>query len=129
MKGRAMGKPNEGNTEVLRKYETALPVPLSPETRLAKSIEMSGYIMRVDETDADLRDYRGRIREEQASLQGKISLLAHQVNTGTEEQDIECEDVADWVNNEVCTYRVDTGEMIETRSMTQNERQKTLSIV
>jgi len=117
---------SEDQREVMRSYEAILPVELSKEELLVKSKVMSECITRIDEIDHDLRDYRARIREEQHELQSKISALAYCIRTGTEDREVECQDLADWKTGKVVTLRLDTDEEIEVREMTQNERQRSL---
>jgi hypothetical protein len=66
-----------------------------------------------------MADLKGRLKDAQA----KVKLMAEKIRTGSEVRLVECRLEKDYLANAVRTYRTDTGELVEERPMTAEERQ------
>ncbi|MBW1937119.1 MAG: hypothetical protein JRI84_16565, partial [Deltaproteobacteria bacterium] len=56
----------------------------------------------------------------------KLKLLAQKIRQGSEMRLVKCRVEQDFLTNSVKTYRLDTGELVEERAMTAEERQMML---
>jgi len=63
-------------------------------------------------------DYKAKINEQSAII-GKLSPRIH---SGIETRDVECEDVKNWTKGTVVVTRLDTGEIVESRPMREDEK-------
>lgn len=119
--------------EVLGTVEMKLRVPLTPAEVAARSSELADRVgalrelRRVHERaeeDAKLAKKARAAAEDDA--QGHIEDLSHDVRTKSEMRPVECEEIVDWNKRLVEISRVDTGEVVSTRSITDSDRQQTL---
>ena len=72
-------------------------------------------------------------KAQDADINGKIKLaneitrkLSHIITMKTEDRDVECDVVKDYKANTVTTFRSDTGEQVDQRPMSAEERQEEL---
>jgi hypothetical protein len=72
-----------------------------------------------DDFDSVKADYKGKIAE-QAAI---ISKLSPRVHSGIETRDVECTEVKNWTKATVQVKRNDTGEIVESRPMREDEKQ------
>jgi hypothetical protein len=71
------------------------------------------------EFDSVKADYKSKIGEQTAII-GKLSPRIH---SGIETRDVECEEVRNWTKGTVTVTRLDTGEVVESRPMREDEKQ------
>jgi len=71
------------------------------------------------EFDSVKADYKSKIGEQTAII-GKLSPRIH---SGIETRDVECEEVRNWTKGTVTVTRMDTGEVVESRPMREDEKQ------
>lgn len=111
----------------MREKETRnLPVELTDEEFIAKSKELSKKNKELETTEEEKKktaaDFSARIK----TIEGEIKQLAQIVNTSTEYREVEIYERKDYERSVVNCYRRDTGEYVESRPMTRQERQKEL---
>ncbi len=71
------------------------------------------------EFDSVKADYKSKIGEQTAII-GKLSPRIH---SGIETRDVECEEVRNWTKGTATVTRMDTGEVVESRPMREDEKQ------
>ena len=64
------------------------------------------------------KDYKARL-DEQASI---VSKLSPRIHSGIETRDVECEEIKNWTKGTVVVTRLDTGEIVESRPMREDEK-------
>lgn len=77
-----------------------------------------------DEFDGVKADFKSRLERCEAE-QNRLSVL---LNNGYELRDVECEVISDFKSGQISVVRLDTGEEVEVRPMTEEERQRDLPI-
>ena len=70
------------------------------------------------------KDYASKVSEQDAII-GKLSPRVH---SGIETRDVECEEIKNWTAATVTITRLDTGEVIESRPMREDEKEMQLSV-
>lgn len=100
-----------------------LPVPLSQSELLVKAEELARKVRAAadieDEKKAANSDFKTRLEE----LDMAINELSEIVATKSEQRQVECALYENYGSATMELVRVDTGELIETRPMTEAERQ------
>jgi hypothetical protein len=106
-----------------------LPVKLTDEELRAKGDEIANQVIELIENEDDKKncaaDYTRRIK----AIRQKIAALSGEVSSGTELRDVRCEERPDYEANLMLTFRLDTGEIIERRVLTHDERQQKMVLV
>lgn len=114
---------------VTRMVTKALPVKLSEQ-------EVTQYGRDMDRAHADRNrienefdsvkaEYKGKISEQEAI----IEKLSPRIHSGIETRDVECSEVKNWTKATVTVTRTDTGEVIESRPMREDEKQMQIDVV
>lgn len=75
-----------------------------------------------EKMNAEILPRRKRIKE----LEGEIETLRSQIEKGTEDREVLCEVVKDFAHLKVLVRRRDSGEVVEDRTMTEEDRQEDL---
>ena len=78
------------------------------------------------ETEDKLKAVSTQIKSEINALDAIMGGLAEKIRSGYEMRDVECEIERDFKNARITITRLDTGEIVESRAMTPEERQKKL---
>lgn len=105
-----------------------LPCPLSEQEQLElarRTAQVEQELMAVDE------EYRRLKAEKYAELKAKsveFSECLAKMRAGAEDREVECEERYDYGNGTVYVVRLDTLDVVETRSMTPQERQQKLDL-
>ena len=86
--------------------------------------EVSNLQQIEDAKKAVMSDYKSQID----GLQAKINNAATKINNGYEIRSTECEIIPDWDEKIWQTTRIDTGEIIKTREMTNSDLQMDMDI-
>lgn len=111
-----------------RVFTKSLKVQLEPEEIAKRAIGMAGQHAElarvVDEKDETAKHFKATI----ARIESEINEQAVAVNSGFVYQDVECEEHEDWDSKRVYQVRIDTGEEIWERPMTEEERQRPLDL-
>lgn len=91
--------------------------------------EMAEAVSRLDNLEEELQEVRAGFKEKMAKAQKTIKQAAAKIRSGWELRTIECRLEKEFANNTVRIYRQDTGELVEERAMTAQERQQELFFV
>lgn len=75
-----------------------------------------------EKMNAEILPRRKKIKE----LEGEIETLRAQIENGTEDREVLCEVVKDFAHMKVLVRRRDTGDVVEDRTMTDEDRQEDL---
>jgi len=75
------------------------------------------------EFDAVKQDYKGKIEEQSAQI-GKLSGRLH---SGIETRDVACIEVKNWTKGTFTVTRTDTGDVVESRPLREDEKQMEIS--
>lgn len=78
--------------------------------------------------EADMKSARSQYQSRIDAVVGEISSLSNKIREGAEFRDVECVKAFDWTEKLVTTNRLDTLEIIETRTMRQEELQTEINL-
>lgn len=110
----------------MKKITKKVPVPVTDEEKIAMSHKLAQMLCEREringEKAAACEGWNKEIRE----IDKRSKQLAKAIHTGKDERDVECEEVMVFETNTVQTKRVDTGEIVDQRAMTADERQTSL---
>lgn len=103
-----------------------LPVKLDDEELLDRGQQLVKN-MRKAAAAEEARDAENKKRKGEIAMLDEITAkLSGAIALGTEERDVECEVRKDYRHGRVTTVRTDTGEVVDERTMTAQERQETM---
>ena len=88
--------------------------------------EMAEAVSRLDNLEEELQEVRAGFKEKMAKAQKTVKQCAAKIRSGWELRTIECRLEKEFATNTVRIYRQDTGELVEERAMTAEERQLAL---
>lgn len=108
-------------------YRT-LPVSLSDDDVKQKGDVLATRIEQLDDIEQRRKASADSFKEQQKEAQGDIASLARQVRTRLEHRVIGCAWERDDARLSMLLVRQDTGEIVETRPMCDDERQHSLPI-
>ena len=110
-----------------RKVTKPLPVKLTDREILQYGKDMVRAMADTErietEFDSVKKDYKAKIAEQQAV----VDKFSPRIHSGIETRDIECVEIKNWTNGTVRVNRMDTGEIIESRPMREDEKQMEMS--
>lgn len=101
-----------------------LPVRLTGEEKQKASERLALAIQEKDDADQQLATIKREFKDREEKLQGEFRHLGRLIRTGVEERPVECEERPNWSTCTMEQFRVDTGEMVNFRPMTREERQR-----
>jgi len=108
---------------------------LTREELDAKRGEMGEYPERINDAEGELARFKAYAKTEASRLDGQIAILRAEqaqmivvVSRGEERRDVKVERIGDYQTGVVRFERVDTREVVESRPMQDNERQKELAL-
>lgn len=111
----------------------SLPVPLTEDELRLKAQEMAtaerllGEAERKEDAEAELwKGKKKALENETGDARARLSLIGRVVREKREFRDIEIVEEPNHATKTVDTVRTDTGEIIETRGMTESEMQRSL---
>lgn len=101
----------------------SLPVRLSREERELRASQLTESIAKHDQVDGERKAAAAGYKTQIDSLNEQIRKLAGAVRSGVEHRDVEIEErpTSDFMIN---IYRTDSGALVDTRSMTDSERDR-----
>lgn len=101
----------------------SLPVKLTREERELRASQLTETIAKHDQTDGERKAAATSYKAKIDGLNEEIRKLAGAVRSGLEHRDVEVEErpTSDFMIN---IYRTDTTELVDTRSMTDAERDR-----
>ncbi|MDO9016659.1 MAG: hypothetical protein Q8S73_43065 [Deltaproteobacteria bacterium] len=107
-----------------RKIETrTVYVKLSPSEQRERAMQATELVRRHDEADAHLKLQTKLLKQEVEKHAAKLRELALAAREGTELQEVTCTWVPDYASGIARLLRDDTNAVVETRSLTSEERQ------
>ena len=90
--------------------------------------QMAQAVARLEDLEDEFQEVKAGFKEKMAGAQKTIKACAAKIRLGYEMRMLECRMERDFTGNAVRLYRQDTGEMVEERAMTIEERQRSLGI-
>lgn len=114
-------KPNEG-----RRYERELPVHVPDHERDAKAVEASNKRVEARTLRDKLKKDTQPIKDKIATLEAEAEALEAIVSAASKFAMVECEEVVEFAKGLVFVRRMDTGDTVEEREITDLERQGVL---
>lgn len=118
------GKKLEDGTVVLRKVKKRLPVKLDDHAVAMAGVRLAQLLQKHGEQEALVKAEKKRLDATVEEIQIDIDAQANNIRTGTVESDVEVEVRADFARSFAEYVRLDTGETIEKRTLTDDERQQ-----
>lgn len=100
-----------------------LPVYLTEDERMAASKKLAETLWERDQKQDEAKSKAAEYRDGIKKLSVTISELQTVVQSGVQHRLVDCEDRKNVAAGTVETYRLDTGEMVESRPMTGVEKQ------
>ena len=96
---------------------------LTEEEKKILGEEMAQAVYKKENFEGEIKNNNMKLKEQIKEGDIVISDCAEKIRTGYETREIEVEKVIDRAGNKVIITRIDTGEIIEERELTYNERQ------
>ena len=103
--------------------QRTLPVYLTEEDRLASSKKLAETLWERDNAQDEAKEAAAASRDKVKALSEIISELQTVVRSGVQHRFVDCEDRKNLPAGTIETYRLDTGEMVESRPMSSLEKQ------
>ena len=107
--------------------ERWLPVKLTNYELLDKARSMSNLYNERDALELQKSAAAKEFGEKIKNIEGEIAKLAQCVSSGFEHRSVTCEERLNFAIGEFRVTRLDTGEVLDARALTPNERQKKLN--
>jgi hypothetical protein len=126
-----MAKPRNPRTpkqkdEIVSRVKRMLPCAIDEKvTKKKEKRIVHALTEKKDEQEkmnAEILPRRKKIKE----LEGEIETLRAQIENGTEDREVLCDVVKDFIHHKVLVRRRDTGDVVEDRTMTEEDRQEDL---
>lgn len=121
-----MKQEEKRGTEVIRKVTRRLSVPLTDREQQQAGINLA-------QTNQDIAAEESRQAEQKASMKARLQELEARrqreslvVSRKAEDREVDVEVLANWERGTASEVRTDTGEIISTRILTDEERQGSL---
>lgn len=105
-----------------------LPVRLTREEKEQASTGLAEALDQEEKLELELAGVKREFKDRAEELTTKVRHLGRLVRTGVEERTVECEVRPNWRNGTMETFRLDTGEMVNFRPLSREERQRELSL-
>lgn len=116
----------EVNVDEVQKEVRFLPVVLTDEERADRAMTLARTISDVNEREAEAKQVAKASKDEVDRLRREVNWLSSIVVSGTEGREVECHWARDDERSLMILIRVDTGEKVDSRAMTDRERQRGL---
>ncbi len=104
----------------------SLPVRLTTDELLLRSDELAKTIRERDETERAMKSAQATAKRKIDSLELDITRLAEVVRDRQENRPVEVREIKNWDRLTMDTIRLDTGEVVGSRSMSRSERNEDL---
>lgn len=101
-----------------------LPVKLDDDELLERGRMLVENMRKTATAEAERKAENDRRKGDIELLEGVTSKISIAISTGTEDRDVECEQRKDYTHGTVTIVRMDTGELVDQRVMTADERQE-----
>ena len=109
-----------------QKFKENLKCFLTNEEKQALGSEMAEAVSRRIEHDKNLKSVTASIKSDIAREDSIISSCSEKIRSGYVFRNVECQNVKDFENKKVRTFRMDTGQVIRERDIDPEEMQKDL---
>lgn len=103
-------------------------VIMTRDERLAMGEDLALEHRRLEEVQERKAQVNAAIKAELETHQSRINHLSQTLRNGYEYRDVTCLITSEFGSNQVMVSRIDTGEIIEQRAMTAEERQRELEL-
>lgn len=101
-----------------------LPVKLDDDELLDRGRALVQNMRKTAEAEEAREAENKRRKGDIALLEGVTARLSTAISTGTEDKDVDCEERKDFIHGTVTIVRMDTGEVVDQRVMSAEERQE-----
>ena len=98
-------------------------VPLTDKEQAAKAIELAAVTQEIEVAEAHLKETAAGLREEIKAMKGKQKVIAEEIREGRGQVEVQCTRRVIFETNTVQIVRDDTGEVLDERALTADERQ------
>lgn len=112
----------------IRRVTRNLPCRLTDAELLDRADQLSVVVQETSAEEARQTDLKTQMKARLTELDSKKTRLAITIGRKEEYRDVEVELMADIQAGTVTVYRMDTSEAIETRPMSEQEKQATLPL-
>lgn len=107
-----------------RKLKRPLPVALTDEEQKKKGKAAGRLKKSIGKIREEMKAATAGHKEKLKESQAKLDALLDDLDAGTEERNVECEERKDFSKKQVTIVRLDTNEVVERRTMGVEERQE-----
>lgn len=106
-----------------RKLKRPLPVKLTDD-ELKKKGKKAGHLKKViEEIKAEMKAAVSGHKEKLKEKTAELGALLDELDAGTEDRKVDCHEIRDFLKKEVRIVRLDTGDVVERRTMAFEELQ------
>lgn len=105
-----------------------LPCDLTSYELRERATKMANVVNEIEQLELKKKVATDTAKREIDALVVSVSQLARQVRTGKEDREVEVEEVHDEIRFAVETFRTDTGEVVRSRPMTDEEKKHALQV-
>ena len=112
----------------LKKIMRNLPCRLTERELLDRADQLSVVVQETNAEEGRQTDVKAQMKAKLTELDARKTRLAITIGRKEEYRDVEVELMADVQAGTVTIYRMDTAEALETRPMTEQERQSSLPL-
>lgn len=110
-------------------FTKLLPCKLTEIEKVTRGRELASKMEEREQVQLQAEEAKSAFKTRTQGIDAQIDELKRIVLDGTEKREIECFYHKDFENNSVLTVRTDTGEEVDSRRMTPEERQEMLPMV
>ena len=100
-----------------------LRVELTAEEVYEAAARMASAVLSLRETERSKKESLAGYKERIDSARADMAINAELIDKGTREEEIACEQVFDYKLSKMAIFRLDTGDQVEERELTEEERQ------
>jgi len=116
------------HTITKERYNDSLKCILTDREKQELGAQMAEAVARCNEAEADLKSFSTQIKSKIAAEEAIISSCSEKIRSGYEFRRVECEKEKDYEHGIVICRRLDTYDLIKSREMAPEERQKKLPL-
>lgn len=115
----------QASTEIIT-ITQILPVPITDPEYKEIGLKMGGANQEIIQAENELKSVKSQFKSRIDSAKTRRDEYAAIINAGHQQRQVECLEVKDFFENTITLIRLDTGEVVRTRTMTTAERQRGL---
>ncbi len=123
-----MANKNKTSSVTLKTVVRSVPCRLTDAELLARADELSGVVQDTTAEEGRQTDIKAQLKARLTELDARKTRLALTIGRKEEHRDVDVAHVADLQAGTVTVFRTDTGEAMDTRPMTDAERQDSLPL-